>query len=121
MKYLTFVVVALAACSHPAAPVGAPATTPVATAAPAAVTLVKLTNGDRACYVDVTTAGGKNESHEGDFDLCPGNAHDASALIGKHVTYTTKPANVQAASCEGNPDCKDSDKVDLVMTIVAAP
>jgi hypothetical protein len=58
---------------------------------------------------------------EGDFDLCEGGSHDASALIGKQVTYTTKRGKVLAASCEGNVDCGKSDDVDLVVTITAAP
>jgi hypothetical protein len=99
---------ALAACTAPPPP------------GPAPVTLEALEPGDRACYVVVATPAGER-SLEGDFDLCPGGAHDASALIGRRVTYTTKKANVLAASCQGAPDCTESDEVDLVVTLQAAP
>lgn len=86
-----------------------------------AVTLKELQNGDRACYVVITTAKGEEQSIEGDFDLCPGNSKDASAMIGKRVTYKTKKANVLAASCQGDVDCGKSDEVDLVVEVTAAP
>ena len=86
-----------------------------------AVTLKELQNGDRACYVVVTTAKGEEQSIEGDFDLCPSNSKDAPKLIGKQVTSKTKKANVLAASCQGDVDCGKSDEVDLVIEISAAP
>lgn len=91
------------------------------TAPPAsAVTLKELQNGDAACYV-VVVDGTEEKSLPGDFELCQGGKHDATALIGKRVTFTTEKQNVLAASCEGNVDCGKSDQVDLVMTITAAP
>ncbi|MBX3160527.1 MAG: hypothetical protein KF773_31470 [Deltaproteobacteria bacterium] len=118
MRILIPILACVIACggskSPPANSAGqGPAASPVAT-------LKELQNGDRACYV-VLDKGGEQVSLEGDFDLCPNNPHDASALIGKKVTYTTKKANVLAASCEGNVDCGKSDEVDLVVTITAAP
>jgi hypothetical protein len=80
--------------------------------------LKALQNGDRACYVVVTTDAG-DLSSEGDFELCAGGSHDATALIGQHVSWTTQPSTVQAASCQGDPACSDSDEVDLVVTITA--
>lgn len=110
----------LAACSKPSAP----ATTvngEGATPAGPVVTLEDLQHGDRACYVVVDAGTAEAQSIEGDFELCAGGSRDATALIGKRVTYTTEKAKVQAASCQGDPDCTDSDEVDLVMTITAAP
>ena len=96
-------------------------TTPTTnTAAAPTGTLKELQNGDRACYVVVDTAAGE-QSIEGDFELCPGGAQDASALIGQRVTWTTEKANVLAASCEGDVDCGKSDEVDLIKTLSAAP
>jgi hypothetical protein len=103
-------VLALAAC-HPTAP----------NSAAAAVTLRDLQNGDRACYVVVEKADGSREDLEGDFDLCAGGGHDATAMIGKRIRYTTRAESVLAASCEGNVDCGASDQVDLVVTLDAAP
>ncbi len=84
------------------------------------VTLKRLENGDRACYVVVDSGSGE-QSLEGDFELCAGGAHDATASVGKHITYETRKENVLAASCQGNMDCGKSDVVDLVVTIKVVP
>src|SRR4051812_5330360 len=78
------VAAALAACggSKPAPAAPAPTSGPGGT-------LKELQNGDRACYVVVTTDTGEDQSIEGDFELCPGGARDASALIGRKITWTT--------------------------------
>lgn len=115
---LVFVVL-LAACSKQSAPTPAAPTPPPATSGPVG-TLKDLQNGDRACYVILDIAG-EEKSLEGDFDLCAGGPKDATALVGKRVTYTTERAKVQAASCEGKPDCTDSDEVDLVTTLSESP
>jgi len=99
---------------------------PIATAIPAddgvaALTLRDLQLGDRACYVVVEKADGSADDLAGDFDLCPGGAHTAAALLGKRIAYTTRPASVLAASCQGDLDCGESDHVDLVVTIAPAP
>ena len=86
----------------------------------AAATLVRVEAGDRACYVTLRTAGGE-ATQPGDFALCPGGAYDASALVGKRVVLATKHDKIQAVSCQGNPDCADSEAVDLVVAIVPAP
>lgn len=108
----------LAACGGstpaPQPPAGGDEATPAASANRG--TLKDLQNGDRACYVILDTAAGEL-SLEGDFDLCAG---DATALIGQDVTWTTTKANVQAASCQGDPSCTDSDEVDLVDSIAPA-
>ena len=86
---------------------------------PAPVKLTGLQNGDRACYVIVKD--GKSErSMEGDFELCPGGSKDASQLIGRMVTYATRPGKVQAMSCGGNPSCTKTDTVDLVTRLTPA-
>lgn len=75
--------------------------------------------GDRACYVQLGTDAG-SISREGDFELCPGAARDASKLVGKRVVYTAERANVLAASCAGDVDCGKSDAVDVITTLVLA-
>jgi hypothetical protein len=87
---------------------------------PPAVTLRALDVGDRACYVVVAADGG-TQSLEGDFDLCPGGAQEASALIGQRVLLTQRKERVQAASCQGDPECDRFDEVDLVVAISPAP
>ncbi len=124
MKQLALVlsVLVVAACggkkAAPAAPGGAGAGE-VAPAGPV-VTLKGLENGDRACYVVFDGPDGE-QSQEGSFDLCAGGAQDATALIGKRITFTTEKANVLAAECQGDVDCGKSDQVDLINTITAAP
>jgi len=120
LRLLLISTVILAACSSKAPAGGAGPTTPSTTPAGPAMTLTKLENGDRACYVQVTV-GAEEKSMEGDFELCPGGTADASALIGKAIAVTTKKQNVLAASCQGDVDCGKSDEVDLVVTITAAP
>ena len=83
------------------------------------VTLVGLEAGDVSCYVSVQD-GEAVADYDGDFELCEGGMSDATALIGTSVVLTTEKANVQADSCEGNPDCTESKEVDLVVGIEAA-
>ncbi len=109
----------LAACGPKAA--STTTTPPTGAPAAAAVTLVSLTNGDRACYVAFKGADGEEQSQEGSFELCEGGGSDASALIGKAVVFTTKVENVLAASCQGDMDCGKSDSVEVIQTITAAP
>jgi len=114
------VLLMLVACGGSSPKAAAPSNTGgVPTAAPI-VTLKELQNGDRACYVIVTTAAGE-QSLEGDFELCAGGTRDATSMIGKQITYTTRKDKVLAASCQGDVDCGKSDEVDLVVTISAAP
>jgi hypothetical protein len=111
-------VLAVAACKT-AAPSTTPEPGPSPAADPPIAILDELQNGDTSCLV-VLRIGGRTEAIDGDFELCPGGPRDASALLGKPVTYTTRPAHVQAASCEGNPDCAASEEVELVVTLEPA-
>jgi hypothetical protein len=95
-------------------------TTPAVAANGGTGTLKELQNGDRACYVVLVNEKGEEQSIEGDFELCAGGEHDATPLIGKKITYTTESANVQAESCQGNPDCTATDVVQAVNTITVA-
>lgn len=107
--------------TEPAAAASPAADTPATPTAPAEVaTLLELVLGDRACYVHLATTAG-DRSLEGDFELCAGGLRDATTLVGQRVTWTTRRDRVQAASCEGNPDCTASDEVDLVVSLTAAP
>lgn len=105
---------------QPATPTQPDATNPAAPAFPTTGEgmLDGLELGDRACYVQLDVDGTKH-SAEGSFELCAGGSRDASTLVGKRVTWTTVRANVLAASCQGDVDCKESDAVDLVETLAA--
>lgn len=73
-------------------------------------TLRSATNGDIACYLELTDDAGQPFSEMADFDLCTG----AEALVGQRVKLHYTLAKVQAASCQGDPDCSASDEVALV-------
>ncbi len=120
MKLSTTLFLALALAAAACGGKKSAPTTPAPGAAAPTGTLKELQNGDRACYVVVDTDAGE-QSIEGSFDLCEGGPHDATALIGQRVTWTTEKANVLAASCEGDMDCGKSDEVELIITLTAAP
>nr|WP_315486201.1 hypothetical protein [uncultured Undibacterium sp.] len=101
-------------------PSGAPVPAKKSAKASPVFTLKALINGDRACYVVLANKAGEKE-REGAFELCAGGPNDASALIGKRVTFTTERAKVTAASCAGNIDCGKSDVVNLIVSLTAAP
>lgn len=118
MKRTGFLLIFLAACGGSTkAPAGPTEDRPVAATAAETVTLVELSQGDAACYVVVKDAAGNEQTHPGTFDLCPGGAADASNAIGFPVQLTFGKQNVMAASCEGDPDCPDTEEVEAVMSI----
>lgn len=82
------------------------------------VTLNSLEQGDTSCGVQFTRGDGSEGFLDGDFELCPGGANDATGLIGQPVRFTIEMGNVMAASCEGDPECPDTETVEIVMTIM---
>ena len=79
-----------------------------------------------------TTRPGERKPHErgarsnakrcaGQLELCAGGTYDATPLVGQRVRIATRRDQIQAASCQGNPDCADSETVDLVVAILPAP
>lgn len=94
---------------------------PVATDGKAPITgvLNAAQAGDVACYLTLTTDDGPQELMA-TFDVCP-EPDTEHPLVGQTVTVTFERGSVMAASCEGNPDCPDSEEVDLVNSITAAP
>ena len=130
--FATFsLVLALSACQSD--PAGAPAGPTVAETSPTAsvdsipqtalragddagqydapVTLVSMQNGDRACYIDVQDDAG-TRTELADFRLC-----ERDDLVGTRVILTATPSQIQAASCEGDPECRDMEPVNLVTGI----
>jgi hypothetical protein len=75
---------------------------------PTIATIQNLTTGDRACYVDILDAGGVASTQYADFEICERD------LVGKDVQLTYESANIPAASCEGNPDCDETETVMLI-------
>ena len=120
--------VGMIACSGaaqpaPALPSNTKTTDPATAPAPGqeVVTLRAVSQGDLNCYVEVTTAAGQEMTYRGVFDLCPGGERDASALIGKPVTFRMIHGSFPAPTCEGDPCCPDHEEAELVDEITAAP
>ncbi|MEQ9365810.1 MAG: SH3 domain-containing protein [Leptospirales bacterium] len=73
--------------------------------------LVKgLSAGDVACYVELDY-GDRQETVMAGFEICE------QPLVGKRVTFKTRKERVMAASCEGDPECGESETVDLIVSV----
>jgi predicted small lipoprotein YifL len=73
-------------------------------------TIVSMTAGDRACYVTVREAGGATVEKAAAFPLC-----ERDDLVGRRVLLTTAMANIQAESCQGDPDCTETERVRMIL------
>ncbi len=109
------------------------ATPPPATAAPAAPaaaykegvikvgselkqTLGKVTDvekGDNGCYLTLKAASGSELIELGKFELC----RKKSILMGKQVALVFSMETIQAESCYGDPKCKKTATVPLVVDV----
>ncbi|MGB0695041.1 MAG: hypothetical protein ACPGOY_05290 [Rhodospirillaceae bacterium] len=77
-------------------------------------TLQQTVYGDIACYLTLTDADGKPFEVMADFDLC-----EQDDLIGRRVVLTFETLSVMAASCEGDPECQDTEEVPLATAMRA--
>lgn len=75
-------------------------------------TLVKMENGDIACYLHLRDDKGAAFTELGDFELC----QQEKRLLGRRVALTYRVANVQSEECQGDPDCRKSKRVALVVS-----
>ena len=75
-------------------------------------TVQRLEMGDRACFVEVLGAGGHLSQQFAEFEVC----YD-SALVGQPARLFYQPKGIPAASCQGDPECRD---LEMVLLIVAA-
>lgn len=80
-------------------------------------TPIKFVNGDTACFLTLKDDKGATFDEPADFDLC---THE-KALKGKRVALTYRASRVQAASCQGDPNCKRSETVVLIVAAKPAP
>lgn len=78
----------------------------------APVTLVSMTEGDTACYLAVSTGSGAERTEYADFRLC-----ERDDLIGQRVLLTPTPSPVQSPSCGGDPECTDTEMVNMITGI----
>jgi hypothetical protein len=92
----------------------AAAQSPPPAAKPAVATITGMQAGDVACYLTLRDEAGATSDAMADFAIC-----DKPSLVGRRVRLTWQMGNVQAPSCQGNPDCKQTVRVPLV--VGAAP
>lgn len=71
-------------------------------------TVSRLDVGDRACYVSLVDSKGESTLQVADFEVCEQD------ILNTEVRLTYEPANINAASCQGNLDCQKSDRVLLI-------
>ena len=76
---------------------------------PTPVTLVAMEPGDRACTFTVQGPGGTT-TELADFEFC-----ERDDLVGQRVTLTRVATQLPAASCEGDPACRETEQVQLVI------
>ncbi|CAN5548208.1 hypothetical protein BH23BAC4_BH23BAC4_08340 [soil metagenome] len=77
------------------------------------VELRDLVAGDLGCYATFGTPDGTGVIEElAAFDVC-----EQEDLIGRQVSRTYETVNVPAASCEGDPECTDTEAVQVVMEL----
>ncbi|MBD1844339.1 hypothetical protein H6F89_13250 [Cyanobacteria bacterium FACHB-63] len=80
------------------------------------VVVRSLTTGDRACYMKLENAQGQSSEALAKFDICT-----QSQLVNKRVRLTRKPTPISAMSCQGNPECKEKETVNLITAVEVVP
>lgn len=98
------------------APVTAPAPAPGPASESDPVVVRELTLGDRACYLQIENAQGVLSEEMGEMSLC-----ERTELVGRTVLLTFGMASVAAESCQGDPECSDTESVSLVQAIDLVP
>lgn len=78
---------------------------------PSTAIIQSLTAGDRACYVELMDDLGNVSTQYADFEICEQD------LVGQRVELIYEAANIQAASCEGDPDCRQTEEVMLIVEV----
>jgi hypothetical protein len=79
-------------------------------------TVTGLEAGDVACYMSLKDDKGSDFQELADFSVC-----EQTELVGKRVRLTYQLGKVMADECGGNPDCKKSRTVALVMSARVVP
>jgi len=84
---------------------------------PTTATVTNLTVGDRACYVRLVDANGRNSTQFANFEICEQD------IVGAVVALTYETGNITAFSCQGNIECGESETVSLIASadIVSRP
>lgn len=83
---------------------------------PAVATIVGMETGDVACYLTLRDDAGRKSNELADFTIC-----EQTRLFEKRVALVYAQRNVMADECQGNPDCKKTKSVMLVVAVKIAP
>jgi hypothetical protein len=73
--------------------------------------LVSAEAGDIACHLGIHDDTGQSRRWMAEFELC----ESARARIGRRYALTWREGNVQHPDCQGNPDCRRTQRVLLVV------
>lgn len=92
--------------------IGVNSTFPILAIPPTIATIINMSTGDRACYIELLDMEGNITIELADFSIC-----EQSNLINKKVELLYKQTNVLASECQGNIDCKLSDQVMLIIDV----
>ena len=76
---------------------------------PSSGTVKSLEAGDVACNIEFVADDGETHHEMANFEVC-----EQEGIIGKRATFSYAQALVLADSCEGNPDCPDTQTVWLI-------
>ena len=104
----------------PAAPaVAAPTATPATSIKVGGETkqtrgvVTDIDKGDNGCYVTFKNERGAEFIELGKFEICS----QKPPLKGKHVELSYSVETIQAASCYGDPKCKQTETVPLIVAV----
>lgn len=89
--------------------VGAAAQGGDAAPGPEIARVVQVEMGDVACYLQLETMDGDETSSLAAFDLC------REDLVGRRARLSYESVDVAAASCEGDPTCRDTETRSMVI------
>lgn len=81
-----------------------------AQAQPASGVLLSAEAGDVACYLRIRDDKGQAQSWMADFALC----ESATRFLRQRVALTWGATNVQHPSCQGDTDCRRTQRVTLI-------
>lgn len=73
--------------------------------------------GDVACYLSLTDAQGQTFEEMAAFEVCEQEAD----IVNQEVDLEWTVENVMADSCQGNPDCAESQSVPLIRAVQRLP
>ncbi|WP_420456884.1 hypothetical protein [Rubrivirga sp.] len=73
-----------------------------------------IESGDVSCTLTLRTDGGATEAVHADYSVC-----DSNVILDRRVQIEYAPSNLLAPSCDGDPDCLDTETVALA--VVADP